>query len=239
MENASKALIMAGSILIAMMIVGALVFGYQNLSDLEQVKSDAERAEKASTYMKELEEYNRETLYGSEVLSLANFIDHYNKVYKEEEGYVKVKISVNIKTEITKEGSSGYYIQVGRNTIEQITKGIRENLEGDINEYEIKYYEPYKDIKKTVKDFSQMTNRKLADTLGVTYPDGTPEYDIEEIIRTSSSKNKKLLEEISKYKNLKSKYTQFKETKFERNKVEYDSLGRIIEMEFEEQEITI
>ena len=32
MENASKALIMAGSILIALLVIGMLVLGYRNIS---------------------------------------------------------------------------------------------------------------------------------------------------------------------------------------------------------------
>ena len=35
MENASKALIMAGSVLIAILVIGMLVLGYRNLSSLE------------------------------------------------------------------------------------------------------------------------------------------------------------------------------------------------------------
>ena len=42
MENASKALIMAGSVLIAILVIGLLVFGYNQLSDLEQQKEDSE-----------------------------------------------------------------------------------------------------------------------------------------------------------------------------------------------------
>ena len=34
MENASKALIMAGSVLIAILVIGMLVLGYRNLSSL-------------------------------------------------------------------------------------------------------------------------------------------------------------------------------------------------------------
>ena len=41
MENASKALIMAGSVLMAILVIGLLVFGYQSLSALEQSKENA------------------------------------------------------------------------------------------------------------------------------------------------------------------------------------------------------
>ena len=71
MENASKALIMAGSILIALLVIGMLVLGYRNISSLEQQKEDSEGDMSALDYMRKFEQFNR-TLYGSELLSLAN-----------------------------------------------------------------------------------------------------------------------------------------------------------------------
>ena len=41
MENASKALIMAGSVLIALIVIGVLVLAYNNLSSLKQAEEDA------------------------------------------------------------------------------------------------------------------------------------------------------------------------------------------------------
>ena len=72
MENASKALIMAGSILMAILVIGLLVFGYQQLSSLQQTETDAEDNDKLARYMNQFEQFGR-TLYGSELLSLANF----------------------------------------------------------------------------------------------------------------------------------------------------------------------
>ena len=41
MENATKALEMAGSVLIGMMIIGVLVFAYAQLSNLKQTEENA------------------------------------------------------------------------------------------------------------------------------------------------------------------------------------------------------
>ena len=58
MENASKALIMAGSVLIAILVIGMLVLGYRNLSSLEQQKEDSE-GDSTLKYMVKIEQYNR------------------------------------------------------------------------------------------------------------------------------------------------------------------------------------
>lgn len=236
MENASKALIMAGSILVAMMIVGALVFGYHNLSELEQTRSDSEKLEKTSNYLSKFEAFDKGTLYGSEILSLANLREEYEKVCSEQEGYSKVTIWINIKTEMQNEDMSHTYITKGNKNIIDLAKDIRKNFEDKIADYEKTEWE---NTKKTIKDFSSKSYHEIADLLKIEYAGSDTEYEIEEKIRASSTKNRNLLDTIAKYKNLKSTYTQFKNTKFERKKIELDALGRIKTMEFEEQEIPI
>ena len=87
MENASKALIMAGSILIALLIIGLLVIGYNQISGLEQTKTDNDVNKKMIEYMRQFEQFNR-TLYGSELLSLANLQSDYNSSEaREDVGY--------------------------------------------------------------------------------------------------------------------------------------------------------
>ena len=40
MENASKALIIAGSVLMAVLVIGALMLMYNQIADIEQTKTD-------------------------------------------------------------------------------------------------------------------------------------------------------------------------------------------------------
>ena len=46
MENASKALIMAGSVLLGILIIALLIFGYRNISNLEQTRENADSNDK-------------------------------------------------------------------------------------------------------------------------------------------------------------------------------------------------
>lgn len=96
MENASKALIMAGSLLISLLIIGALVFMYNQFADVQQTKTDVDEEGKLGEYSKKFEDYNR-VIYGSELLSLANLQEDYNKTQASEKGYTEVNIDVTTK----------------------------------------------------------------------------------------------------------------------------------------------
>ena len=96
MENASKALIMAGSLLISLLIIGALVFMYNQFVDVQQTKTDVDEEGKLGEYSKKFEDYNR-VIYGSELLSLANLQEDYNKTQASEKGYTEVNIDVTTK----------------------------------------------------------------------------------------------------------------------------------------------
>ena len=55
MENASKALIIAGSVLLAMLVIGTLIFMFSTLSNLKQTEADVATAEKLAEYNKQIE----------------------------------------------------------------------------------------------------------------------------------------------------------------------------------------
>ena len=46
MENASKALIMAGSVLLSLLIIGALVFMFDSLKGLKQTEATSEEVQR-------------------------------------------------------------------------------------------------------------------------------------------------------------------------------------------------
>jgi len=77
MENASKAIIMAGGILIGVIILSLLVLVFRPMGDIYE-------QEGASLSVEQLEKYNRQfntydkSLYGSELVSLANLVADYN-----------------------------------------------------------------------------------------------------------------------------------------------------------------
>ena len=79
MENASRALIIAGSVLISLLVIAALVFMFNQVSDLRQTQEDAGMEDKLQSFYANLDTYIDGNKRGSDILSLANLIDDFNE----------------------------------------------------------------------------------------------------------------------------------------------------------------
>ena len=226
MENASKALIMAGSVLIAILVIGMLVLGYRNLSSLEQQKEDSE-SDSTLNYMVKFEQFNR-TLYGSELLSLANLQEDYNSSYDVNyEGYDRIEITV-----VTKGIVNSSYFKEGTYSLDAISKD-QNKIETAISQYESARKE-YNN--KSVKYYSSKRYREIATDFGMNPPSSMPDYDIQSSYLATNSTTAKLLEEIQDYKDLTTIYNEFRTGKRFRctNVVYNDENGRISSMIYEE-----
>lgn len=231
MENASKALIMAGSILMAILVISLLIFGYNQLSNLEQTRENSKEVDKMAEYMKNFEQFSR-VVYGSELLSLANLQQdyHYSEA-REDVGYDDVEISVTIKKEI----SGSKFFKVGTYSIQEIAKE-QKKIEEEIEKYETpnSHYNG-----RSVKYYAQKSYREIAMDFGYTQiPGNIADYDIIDYVdKNYKDKNFKLcIEDIQKYVDIKSIYNEFRTGKqFKCIKTAYNDLnGRLNEMQFEE-----
>lgn len=92
MENASKALVMAGGILIALMILGSLVLLFSNLQDYQNKTDASTKQSQIAKYNSQFEPYNKENLTLMELKSL------YNKIISNNERYPEYEIEQNIET---------------------------------------------------------------------------------------------------------------------------------------------
>lgn len=226
MENASKALIIAGSVLMAVLVIGALMLMYNQIADIEQTKTDNDELSKMEDYSKKFEEYNG-TIYGSELFSLANLQEDYTKRYKQEDGYTNITINVKINNSI----SDTSYFQSGEKEISKILED-KNRIENYITKYESENM--FKG--KTVKYYSQLTIREIADMYGVNFSSDDLESDVEDKIMQKGGEAERLIEAIAKYKNIKSVYTEFKNKRFKCTNVTYNkNNGRIESMRFEEK----
>ena len=72
MENATKALLMAGGVLIAIIIISLLVRTYGNMGQFQKQQLTAEEAEKLEAYNKEYTKYLNQYVYGTEVITVIN-----------------------------------------------------------------------------------------------------------------------------------------------------------------------
>lgn len=79
MENASKALLMAGSILIALMVIGVLVLMFNNLSYYKRSSDENIKQAQIIEFNNQFETFNRPEVRGTELYSLLNKVVDYNR----------------------------------------------------------------------------------------------------------------------------------------------------------------
>lgn len=211
MENASKALIMAGSVLLAVLIITALVFTFNQISNLKQVEASSEEEKILAQYNKEIEGFNKSGLYGSEILSLANLIEDYNERQANLKGYepiaLKVTVTEIIGAEILK--TTEY------TTYTKLTEAFK-TIESKVNNLKKKVYYGQK-----IERLSGMTDLKFDEIMA---QNGVSE--------TEKSKIKEL---INEYQNLNTEMQTFKNKRFGIPEVKYDnSTGRVLSMQFKE-----
>lgn len=105
MENASKALLMAGGMLMTMIIIGMFLLMYNNLTVFFSEDSQANREAQIVKFNEAYESYNRDDennlVRGTEMLSLLAKVQHYN-IYKSDSegtlvGYKPMTINIKVQ----------------------------------------------------------------------------------------------------------------------------------------------
>jgi len=79
MENASKALVIAGSVMFTMLIVTVMMYGWNTMSEYQAEMERIKEIEKVAIFNQQFTNYQREDLLGYEVLSLVNKVIDYNQ----------------------------------------------------------------------------------------------------------------------------------------------------------------
>lgn len=82
MENAAKALIIAGGILLAIMTLTLLVYGITSTGRIEQARAESEKTEELANFNMEYEAYNKKRMYGVDVITVINKAINHNKAMK-------------------------------------------------------------------------------------------------------------------------------------------------------------
>ena len=78
MENATRALVMAGGILIALMILGALLLMFNNLSSYQNSNDANTKSSQIAEFNNQFEPYNKKDLTLMELKSIYNKIESNN-----------------------------------------------------------------------------------------------------------------------------------------------------------------
>ena len=117
MENASKALLIAGGVLIAIIIITLLVHTYGNIGDFKRQQLSLEESEKLEEFNKEYTKYLNRYVYGTEVITVIN------KAYSS-----KYSVTINIEFLGNQNGDEYAY---------KYYKYIYENGEKKLKEYTV------------------------------------------------------------------------------------------------------
>lgn len=100
MENASRALVIAGGVLLSLIIIGVVMFAYRGITSLQKEKDISLSNEQVRKINEQIEKYTKKSvIYGSEVLSICNAIEDYSRKYPESEGYPMITAIIKIKAD--------------------------------------------------------------------------------------------------------------------------------------------
>ena len=81
MDNAAKALLIAGGILLALLTISLFVYMQQNLTTIKSAQDDKTAAEQLAKFNAEYEAFNKKYMYGADVITLLNKINENNIKY--------------------------------------------------------------------------------------------------------------------------------------------------------------
>lgn len=98
MENASKALLIAGGILIALIVLTLFILMFNKMSSLQQEQEVQLKVEQLAAFNAEFEAFNKKVMYGTDVITLINKVVENNKKYS---GNTEYQIIVTLDGEVT------------------------------------------------------------------------------------------------------------------------------------------
>lgn len=84
MENASKALLMAGGVMLTMLVVSLLMYGWNLFSEYQAELDRIKEVENVAKFNQQFTNYERNDVQGYELLSLVNKVIDYNQRHSED-----------------------------------------------------------------------------------------------------------------------------------------------------------
>ena len=98
MENASKALIMAGGILLAMMILALIIYVTSSMTSMQEAQEIKLAAQQLQEFNNSYLIYNKTRMYGTDIISVTNKADEHNRRLDVSEEEYKINIIIKDKT---------------------------------------------------------------------------------------------------------------------------------------------
>lgn len=211
MENATKALMIAAGVLVGIMLITLMIYGYEQVSSYYAAKEENKKIEQLADFNKQYIPYNRDDVRGSDIISLVNKIVDFNNLKDEEE----ITISIQIK----KEDVKNFYFNYDKNKSVTLipTNGI---IYTEDTIYNIGHL---MDVAKKIENiYTQGMATKLSANISTLMGENSrkTKEDLLKELKINYSVNNN---DILKYY----QYVQFKRAHFNCEKLEYTEQGRV------------
>lgn len=92
MENASKALLIAGGILLTIIILSLIIYVATSTSRMVQAQEEKKATEEIATFNKQYEAYNKKRMYGTDVITVIKKAIEYNSRDGEQ---IKIELTIH------------------------------------------------------------------------------------------------------------------------------------------------
>lgn len=208
MENASKALLMAGGVLIGILVIGALVLMVNQLGSYQRQNLSSEAEKQVAQFNQDFIKFTDQNIKGVDIITLVNKVIDHNKrsgAVNSLNYDIKITLTINVKEFAGKYGTGG--VSKMFENIETITIN---QANGETN-----------DFSKIINMYTKLENqygldrlRKLSANFNSVYGDN-PTKNVEDIIGVDDNNfkgaNGKLL--VEKYR----EYSEFKTSVFSSN----------------------
>lgn len=215
MENASKALLMAGGILIALLIVGALVLMFNQLSAYQKSNSDNLKTSQLVEFNNQFLNFTLdEEIYGYDLISLLNKVTNYNEAEPVANSVEYKEITLKIK--LGKDFAEKYGVN---KTAKAFTEEKYEIIKSDG-----KFSKTINKFIVMEKNYTLSGMSKLSTYYDAIYVDNTK--TIKEVLGKDVIIYKK---DVEQYR----EYSEFKKAKFKNTNIEYYKNGQVKAISFE------
>lgn len=226
MENASKALIMAGGILIAILVIGALLLMFNQIGSYERAQSSNVKDYQLAQFNLDFERYTDDDgIKGTDILSLINKVADYNK-----KSGIGNSVNYDIKMSVTVSGlvdfKSTYSIANADSLFRTNTLVVNNNKNDFVNV--INTYSSYEE------EYKLQVMSKLSSSYDIIkesgYAEGSQQYN--ELVKKIIGKNVSEIPTLVQIKQYK-EYSEFKSSTFKSNRDSVYVNGQISQLYFE------
>lgn len=208
MENASKALLIAGGVLVAILILGVLIVTINIVNSNQKTREKTLATEQLAEFNQKYEAYNKKALRGTDIITLMKMaIENNNSATSDNPYYINVVIDLG-SDKIEDSSTRTVILNKDKKVISDKTERIRSPLTGT-SKIKLGTWNgnvAYKPNDKVVKFFNTNSTDSVEETKG-------------------NNGNTTIVYTYSPF-------TTFKNDIFQCTNVEYNNQGRIKELEF-------